>query len=255
MAKPIVDTFEHDIADEIRHKEASIADIATAVGDIGNEEDLAPKHNVPLIVAVTVLSLCGLLGAGFIGYSYYSGTTTVPATSQNTTSEQKKTTQGVSVSSISPSMERSIGDYITNVQKSKTGYSMNITSYSPVFAYMLKNEHIYADELGLAVGNSKTIKKEQLIATSTTATTTPTSSTSTPKSGTTTLATTTTEVTKATELPTTYIFSDITISNQNMRVATSVYGTVVYAFIGTNRLVISSSTDGILALRSGVLQK
>jgi hypothetical protein len=61
MASPIVDTFEHDIANEIRQKEASIADIASAVGDIGNDDDETQKNKTPLIGIVVILILCGLV--------------------------------------------------------------------------------------------------------------------------------------------------------------------------------------------------
>lgn len=256
MATPIVDTFEHDIANEIRHKEASIADIATAVGDIGNEEDAKPKHNIILIEAVVVLILCGIIGASYIAYTYYNGGTVPVAPKTEITADQKSVSKGSSVAAISPAIDQSIGGFLTNVQKSKAGYSMNITSYSPVFVYMLKNENVFGDEIGIAVGNSHVIKKT---ATATTtlnvATTTPqTTSSSTQSKATSTQASTTVQVI-TNELPTSYTFSDITISNQNMRIATSAYGTVVYAFIGTQRLVISSSTEGILALRNNVLQK
>ena len=258
MATSMVDTFEHDIAEEIRHKEASIADIATAVGDIGNDDTKTPKHNLTLIIIVSILSFCGLIGAGLLVYSYYSGAMS-PVTVTNTpSSEIKKVGAGASLKTLSPAMDQSIGSFVTNVQKSKLGYSMNITSYPPVFAYMLKNENAFGEELALALGNSHTVKKseepKQIQATTTTKETTASTTIPVPKTSTSTQATTTTE-TEETKLPETYIFSDITISNQNMRIATSAYGTVVYAFIGTQRLVISTSTEGILALRSSVLQK
>jgi hypothetical protein len=258
MATPTVDTFEHDIANEIRQREASISDIATAVGDIGNEPE-PPKTGKGLLIAVVILILCGIAGAGYVAYTYSSGSKSL-AQSQNTIiSEQKKVQAGTPLTSLSPAMDRTIGIHIANVQKTKLGYTMNITSYSPVFAYMLKNESEFGDELGLALGNSHTIKPK-VVATSTPsiATTTPAvtgTSTKTALATTTSTTATTTTATENEEEVTTYVFSDITMSNQNMRIATTIYGTVVYAFIGNQKLVISSSTEGILALRSSILQK
>lgn len=256
MATPTVDTFEHDIANEIRHKEASITDIASAVGDLGNTENETPKSTVPLIGAVVVLIICGILGAVYIGYTSYTSGLTPNKTQIAAEVEQKKNTSGAQLGNLSPTLNQAIGSFLTNVQKSKTGYSMNITSYSPVFAYMIKNESLFADELGLALGNTKVIAKvtEQPAATTTVQTTVSTTTaqgTSTRK-----VATSTAIVIEPKlELPEEYIFSDVTISNQNMRIAKSTSGTIVYAFIGSQRLVISTSTEGILALRSSLLQK
>lgn len=250
MTAPIVETFEHDIADEIRHKEASITDIVTAVGDIGNNEEVK-KNNMPLIVSVSVLAIFGLIGSCIVGYMYYTGA--ISPTTKNTSPlqpSQQVTKKSSSLTTISPTLEQAIGNFLSNPQKTKDGYSVTITSYSPVFAYMIKNEQAYGDDLGLAVGNGHTIKRndqatttQAITSTSSIATSSQATSTNSQASG------------GDQELTTSYVFSDITISNQNMRIGNSVYGTVVYAFIGTNHLVISSSTSGILALRSSVLQK
>ena len=52
-----------------------------------------------------------------------------------------------------------------------------------------------------------------------------------------------------------FSFKDITINNQNMRIATSASSTVIYAFIGSEALVFSSTTEGILLLRSDILRR
>ena len=139
---------------------------------------------------------------------------------------------------------------------------------------MIKHESEFGDEIATAIGNTHTIKTvtssstpqtTPAVATSTPvlkATTTPIIATGTPKvikTSTTTPTNSTSTVATTAIIPdapsTDYVFTDVTISNQNMRVGTSVYGTVVYAFIGTQTLVISPSTDGILSLRAKVLQK
>lgn len=51
-----------------------------------------------------------------------------------------------------------------------------------------------------------------------------------------------------------YTFTDVTISNQNMRVGISGSSTVAYAFIGTNTLIISTSTEGLSSIASGIIK-
>jgi hypothetical protein len=79
---------------------------------------------------------------------------------------------------------------------------------------MLKNEDLYADELAFAIGSPREVSTSSLP----------------------------------------FIFTDVTRNNQNMRVGTSGSSTIIYAFVNTNTLVISSSTEGILALRGGILR-
>ncbi len=251
MANPKVDTFEHDIADEIRHKEASITDIASAVGDIGNDETKMQKSNTPLISVVVILIICGILGAAYVGYTSYTSGPSPKRTLATVEQAQKKTTPTLQLNSLSPTLNQEIGTFLSNVQKSKNGYSMNIISYSPVFAFMIKNENLFADEIGRALGNTSVLKKEEQPATTAPIIATGTVSTSTQN----TASSTESAAKVAQELSEEYIFSDITISNQNMRIAKSQHGTIVYAFIGSQRLVISTSTEGILALRSSLLQK
>lgn len=257
MTVPTADTFEHDIVDEIRHKEASITDIASAVGDIGNTQEVTSTGSTSVFISiVTILILCGVVGAGYVGYLYYNEgpVANIAEAQRNAELQQKKLTPGISLNLISPVLDQTIGQFLTDAKKTKDGYSISIISYSPVFSYMIKNERDFADEIALAVGNTHIAKtststmQEKItppVATGTQVTATsskPAVSTTTPKE-------------TIVELPTEYIFSDVTLGNQNMRVATSIYGTVVYAFIGTQRLVISSSVEGILSLRSSSTTK
>lgn len=250
MDKAPVETFEHDIADEIRQKEASITDIASAVGEIGNkpkEEEV--NHSSLIISIVTILVLCGIGGILFVGYLYYSGQYDpfAPSTKTLEALNKREVVPAVTLLSLSPTLDKNIGDYLTNVQKVKSGYTITVTSYSPVFSYMIKNEVNYRDELAKAVNTYVKAKSDF-------ATTSSITSSSTPISTSTQSLLTTTNNTEVMDVG--YgAFSDITINNQNMRMATTASGTVIYAFIGTQYLVISSSTDGILALKASKLQK
>ncbi len=49
-------------------------------------------------------------------------------------------------------------------------------------------------------------------------------------------------------------FNDITLSNQNMRIAESASSTFVYAFVGASHLIFATSTDAIITLRSAILR-
>lgn len=231
-------------------------DIASSVGDISNKEDEVPKDRTLMMSVLGVLIVCGIIGVGYLVYLSYQGTFSSAITPAKSGQPEKKVeTSGIPISSLSPSLDKAVGQFLANVQKTNVGYIVSVVSYSPVFAYMLRNEREFADDFAVAVGNGHTAKN--IIPTSPKTPTTATStSTSTPTTSTSTaMATSTAVATDQNSLPTEYIFSDITINNQNMRVATSVYGTVAYAFIGTNTLIISSSPEGIIALRSSILNK
>ncbi|MFA5132282.1 MAG: hypothetical protein WC444_03070 [Candidatus Paceibacterota bacterium] len=211
MTTPNIDTFEHDIANEIIHKEASMGDIASAAGEIGNT---SAEKSWPLIIGASVLFLCGLIAVLLGGYLYYTKNH-APAPLSLTPSDglQANQNQGIPLVTLSQTLDDGIGRFITYVTPSPYGYSMTVTTYSPVFAFMITKEADYADELAKAVGSPRD------------------TSTSTPP----------------------FTFTDVTINNQNMRVGTSASSTVVYAFANTQLLLIASSTDGILTLRSAIL--
>lgn len=249
-----IETFEHDIANEIRQKEASISDIASAVGDIGNNESKTTSKNNSLVLMsiAVILTLSGLVGAAYFGYSTYMDNKKVNTEQQKKDEVflEKKNPSGLQLSAISKTLNETLGTFLTVQGKTKDGYILTINSYSPVFAYMIRNELAFGGEIALAVGNTNTIKNG-----TSTAVVTPTTSTSSVSSSTK-IQSTSTPITGVQEIPSTdYVFSDVTISNQNMRVGKSVYGTVVYAFIGTQALVISSSVEGVLSLRSNVIKK
>jgi hypothetical protein len=253
MTTPAIETFEKNIADEIRHKEASITDIAAATEDVKKQavaEEKSEKHTTRLFVIVGVLILCAVIGILVAGYLYAIGKFDPfkPSAAELSIEKEKQLKPPVTLASISPTLDYSIGRYVSRVQKDSTGVVVELSSYQPVFAYMLKNENDFADELAKAVSVARDTKgiKRDIVNTSTT-----TLASSTNSGGTTTIVSvsTSTEVYFAPPL----VFSDVTISNQNMRTAASDKSTVVYAFLGTRALLIASSTEGVLALRARVL--
>jgi hypothetical protein len=94
------------------------------------------------------------------------------------------------------------------------GSVLTLTSYSPVFAFMIKNESTIASEV-----MADEIKKFE-------------NSTTTPN----------------------LTFVDQTISNQNMRVLTVGSSTFVYAFFGEGYMAISNNTENILQMRGAIIK-
>ena len=211
MAVPTINTFEHDISDEIKQKEATITDIALASGEIKNDSN--KKLSIPVIVGIVIIFLSIVIGGGLYGYLYYEKKARESLKPLSTPLGPSIPT--IPLSNLSKTMDENIGRFIKNVQHSDYGYSMTITNYSSVYAYMLKNESDYADEIAKALGEERDVNDK----------TNP------------------------------FIFTDITLSNQNMRIATSASSTIVYSFVDNMQtLLISSSADGILSLHNAILQ-
>lgn len=208
MPVPNVDTFEHDISEEIRTKEASFTDIASAGGDVGNTEpprssNLALRLGIACLV-VAVLSVP----------AYFLLSKEAPSP----TTQTENVPQGmpsVALNSISPALESGIASYVDKISQSEYGYVVTITSYTPVFAFMIKNEQAFAHEMARALN----------VQVETGTTTTP------------------------------FSFTDATFSNQNMRIGTSGSSTIAYAFINEKTVAIASSAQGILTLRGSILSK
>lgn len=209
-----IETFENDISEEIKHKEASMGDIASASGQIGNStpEGVSPKSK--LLIAVILLITTIILAGG--GYILYNTVLTKGATSQPLTPPTPTQQQNISAAliSVSPRLAADVQPYVEKVEETPYGSILSITDYSALFAYMIRNERA----VGADILASSNVRED--------------------------IATTT-------ELLT---FSDITRSNQNMRIASLGSSTVVYAFISEKKLVFSTSTEGILSIRGAILQ-
>lgn len=210
MSIPNIDTFEHDISEEIKTKEATIGDIAAAGGDIGNVTTKSTPVST-LLVALGVFLVVAVIAVSIILFVKYFNQ---PEVTPTMTLGGGTVPSAVSASSVSVSIESAVGPSISNIQKSEYGYVVRLISYSNVFSYMIKNEAAYADEIAASVGSPRD------------------TSTTTPQ----------------------FMFTDVTINNQNMRVGVAGSSTVVYSFVNTDYLLISSTPEGILALRGGILR-
>ena len=254
MAIQKVDTFEHDISDEIRLKDASLSSIATAVGDIGNTPEAQPKTPI-FVIVVILLFVCGVIGASFVGYTYYKEVESRKIAETTKITERNVPRPPVSLVSISTTLDSAIGAHVSDVKKTSNGYTLTLSNYSPVFLYMIKNEEVYIEELALLfkkkVSDRKATSTKETLAVPVIK---PIIATTTTLTSTSSLVTGTTSTSSLLSLPVTPSFEDLTLSNQNMRVWKYGPDTVVYAFINQKALVISSSTEGILELRNAILR-
>ncbi len=209
-----IETFENDISEEIKHKEASMGDIASASGQIGNTESTGTSTKNKLLIGVILLiTLIILAGGGYILYNTIlaKNTTTQPISIPEPTQQQNVS---AALITISPRLAADVLPYIQKVEETPYGSILSITDYSALFAYMIRNETAVGADI-LASSNVRD------------------------------------DIATTSEL---LMFSDITRSNQNMRVASLGSSTVVYAFISETKLVFSTSTEGILSLRGAILQ-
>lgn len=320
---PKVDTFEHNIIEEIKRKDASLTQISAASNDVGNITVVETKKRPIVIIAAGVVALLCLIGGGALAYFYFTDPLLPPSAAPVKVSPADVPKKIALLGNISPTLDEEIGRNVIKVEKKNEGYIITINDYSAVFSYMTRNEGDYIGELGASFSpsvasstlgstaaptSSSTLKVLPLIittassapvvtstttkiatstqpkvttgATSTIITSTTTKATSTPKTpptskkviksttskttltqSTTTLVQTTSTATSSVPAPISIpleeaplsLFSDVTISNQNMRVWKNGTKVVVYAFVSTNTILISNSTEGILSLKNAIL--
>lgn len=254
---PKVDTFARDISDEIKHKEASLADIVTASNDVGNTDTTPMENKSSRMFAIAIVFLgIGIMGlVGFI-YYYFVSLSKPSVVIQEPVVTETQTKKTSSLSSLSVSLNSNIGLHVSSVTKNGSGYVLALSSYSPVFAYMTRNESDYIDELLESVNDKTLESKAKVKGTTTDATTTTeqvTRATST-GSGTPPMSTTTVASSSAEDSNNVSPWSDITISNTNMRVYTKDGKSVVYSFISTDKLVIAKTKEDILTIKNAILR-
>lgn len=254
-----VDTFEQDIAEEIKRKEASMSEIAVASSATSNPSadivELPKKPPVFFYALITVFSL-SLFGIGLLSYFYFTKMEEIaplPKESVTPLATPKTTT---TIETLSPTLASQLSRFITSVDKKDLGYVITINDYGAVFSYMSRNEENYAKEL-LSVLNESTTssttnpvpKKDVPAASSSLPSTQPSGTSTDPLALLTGSSTPPQEGTSRDQI----VVSDATIANQNMRIITYNERTVVYAFVGNTTLLIANSKEAILALKSVIL--
>ncbi len=286
-----VDTFEHDIADEIRRKEATLEEVKAVAKSTDASNQVVPPKKIPVLsITLSVTIGVALLGIGGVAYYYFHDTLLPPSSKPITIPKKDIPKITAEVTKLSPSLGVEIGRFINGVEKKDTGYILSINNYSAVFAYMTRNEDIYIEELAKlftiieaatttpVVEAVKPAPAETPVVSTTTSTSTQTAtstkvmakatSTKTTPAKTKTvpsLKSTTTPIVPENPIPVVPIevvdsstlnqhYSDLTVSNQNMRVYKNGKHTVIYSFVGTSYVLISNTPEGILALRGAILR-
>lgn len=287
-----VDTFEHDIADEIRRKEATLEEIKVVSKSQEPIVEVPAKKIPTLTISLIILIILTLGGIGGLAYYYFHDSLLPPSSAPITIKKSDIPKITAEVAKLSPVLGSEIGRFTTSVEKKDSGYILSINNFSAVFAYMSRNENAYIEELaslfvGAELTSTTTLQEEVVVASTSPQVATVAVSTSTPKATSTTItkkATTTKSVPEKNPKPSTASttkssvvtvvpeeilvatttilqnsasnssFKDVTIANQNMRVYKNGKRTVVYSFVGDKHVLISDTPEGILALKSAIIQ-
>lgn len=252
---PKVDTFARDISEEIKHKEASLADIATASNDIGNTpEEASPLENKSSRIFFIALGFLFVGIIALIGFIYYYfSALNIPAEQLSIADTQTMATKSANLGTLSVTLNDAIGRHVSRVEKKDKGYVLTLSSYSPVFAYITRKESDYVSQLLNAI-SPEIIEKQKGTATPTSqvqATSTATSSTATASS---TIISTSTQTQVVGEIKEGPIWSNVTLSNVNIRIYKDGNRSLAYSFISTEKLVIAQTAEDVLAIKNAILR-
>lgn len=204
-----IETFEYDISDEVKKKEASIGSIASASGNIENKPEPKISKGSTVFIILSIIFLF-LSIAGVVWYMMLlSNKNNAPV---NTVIKNNiSTNTHTDLQNILPSLDGNIGRFVSKIEITPTGYDLTLTDYKQVFAFVIKNENLLTND-------SAKLFNIELSASST------------------------------------RNFIDKTIMTQNMRVLNNASSTIAYAFINTNHLVLSTSTEGIISMRNAIIK-
>lgn len=286
---PKVDTFALDISDEIKRKNADLAEVVPPSSENHGSipsSTAPPKNTFPIpwlfiwVVLGGIVALSLLVSFLYSSYQSLSGTPVVQ-TKQATEESEKK----VSISFLSKTLSENIGRHIASVEKKDKGVVITFTSYSQVFGYMTKNEENYIHELveyfskkGTAT-TTKQLPSPQPKPQTKEPQTITTSSTTKGGSG---LSSGTSSVIASSSLPTKVVlnqekststpshatntpssdsvsifnalFRDVTIANINIRSYVGSDGGVAYAFISDKKLIIAGNADDIVVINNMIVR-
>ena len=144
---PKVDTFEHDIADEIRRKEANLAEIQAVSKQHSPTIENIPQKKLPwFMIVLIILLIISLLGIGGFAYYYYTNSLLPPSSQSVTIKKEDIPKVSADLTKISPTLQAQIGRFVSSVEKKDAGYILTINDYSAVFGYMARNESMFIDE-------------------------------------------------------------------------------------------------------------
>lgn len=207
MPVPKIETFEYDISDELKNKQATIVDIASMDGTIETKKDSPKKTSLSKIILIILFIILTLSLILLLTLKLTTPKQITPLSQVNPISSIPQ----INLENLLPITNANIGRFISSVSKVDNGYAIKLLDFSSVYAYILQNESSFGKELEniFNIEESEPLKE----------------------------------------------FKDLTISNQDMRVLSTRKGKVIYSFIGNSGLAISTSTEGILTIRSVILSK
>ncbi len=256
-----VETFEQDIAEEIKRKDASLTEISAASNNIGNNpEDTMQKPKPVFLIVLVSMFICAMIGLLGLAYFYFTDSLLPPSQASVEVTPEQIPKATSTLSRLSYTLDVQVGRFVTLVEKKDTGYVVTINSYAPVFSYMTRNEADYIQELANVISppletSTKATPQTPVVPPPVTQASTSTSaSSSTPKTSTSTEATSTVATSTPEEEQVGPYFKDVTIANQNMRVWVNGNQMLVYAFITTEKIAISATIEGILALKGAIIR-
>lgn len=287
---PKVDTFALDISDEIKRKNADLAEVVTPSSENHGSipsTTAPPKDTFPIpwlfiwVVVGGIVALSLLVSFLYSSYQSLSGTP-ITETPQTIGEDKKK----VSIDFLSKTLSDNIGRHITSVERKDKGVMITFSSYSQVFGYMTKNEESYIHELVEYFSKKSTAtttkqlsspqpkpktKEPQVVnssttpsigntlssGTSSTATSSkPTKILLTQEKSTSTQPNTTTASSSDSDSASIFnaLFRDSTIANINIRSYVGNDGTVAYAFISDKKLIIAGNADDIVIVNNMIVR-
>lgn len=220
-----IETFEHDIADEVLKKEESatrvaatdalVQDVQKEAAQMAQTQKASPLF-LSIIIAIVVIVILG--AGGYFAYAFFAKKDSAPAVPAKTAQPATPQAQNAPATSVSffdktfPELKDGMSRYVRKAEKNPYGFTLYITDYTSTFAFVVKNEGLFAESLANALDIPADFRSGA------------------------------------------YVFTDATVANNNMRVGKSGESSVVYSFIGSNAIVISTSTDGVVQASGAIIR-
>lgn len=213
---PKIETFEHDIVEEVQSKNTSIADLASYSGKLNNnEKEKSRKINFILMtISILLIILSLVVIVVYLISSKNTSSTTQTVTENNQNKFQINEGSKNKIVTLFPNLNANVGMFISNFEVTPFGYIVTLSDFRQVYAFIIKNENVFAEDAinSFAINPGENITKNDLV------------------------------------------FKDITESNQNMRILEINGITIVYSWLNNEHLLISKSINGILSMRSAIIK-
>lgn len=271
-----VETFETDITEEIKQKQGFVTDVLAA------HSSAPPKTPDQTIIRVLVFAIVFLLIALVAGISYYFSLKNQEAT---LAIEQQKAVvvkkPAVSIKTILPKTSSNIERFVAKTRREEAGYVITLSDYSSVYGTIINDEVTFGNDLislflidthSVPVFRDVTINNQDMriatlvvISTSTLSAAVqpavvpapiiPVIVVATTTKGTSTKATSISTSTKKTSTTTPTIATTTTpVITEILPDVNTTFAYISYGFIGTSTLLISTSQEKLLELRSAIIK-